>query len=325
MINLVEVSGLTVDYRRSGAWDTVIRDVDLAIAPGEALGLAGESGCGKSTLASLLLGERRSERRVSAGRVMLGGEDLFDLRPKALRNLRRKRLALVPQNGGTSLTPSLRIGSLFAEALGKDTARAEEALALVGLPDPKAALRRFPHQFSGGQQQRIALALAVCREPDLLILDEPTTGQDALTRRGIVELLASLRASSRMAMLYVSHDLATLSEVCDRIAIMYAGEIVEIGAASVVLDTPRHPYTRALLASVPRLDRAPDPDAILKGTLDRRFLPQGCRFAPRCAQAEALCHTERQALAQIDRAQAVACRRHADFEIAPPEAARVWA
>jgi len=323
--NLVEVSGLTVDYRRNGAWDTVIRDVDLAIAPGEALGLAGESGCGKSTLASLLLGERRSERRVSAGRVRLGRVDLFQARPKALRALRRQRLALVPQNGGASLTPTMRIGSLFAEVLGRDTARAEQALSLVGLPDPKAALRRYPHQFSGGQQQRIALALAICREPDLLILDEPTTGQDALTRRGIVELLASLRASTRMAMLYVSHDLATLSEVCDRIAIMYAGEIVEIGETASVLDTPRHPYTKALLASVPRLDRAPDPDAILKGALDRRFLPQGCRFAPRCAHAEAACHTDRPLLETIGHDHAVACRRWSDLEIARPEARWVFA
>ncbi len=325
MTSLVEVSGLTVDYRRNGAWDTVIRDVDLAIAPGEALGLAGESGCGKSTLASLLLGEKRSERRVSAGQVRLGGVDLFAARPKALRDLRRKRLALVPQNGGTSLTPTMRIGSLFAEAIGRDTVRAEQALARVGLPDPKAALRRYPHQFSGGQQQRIALALAICREPDLLILDEPTTGQDALTRRGIVELLASLRASSRMAMLYVSHDLATLSEVCDRIAIMYAGEIVEIGTASTVLEAPRHPYTKALLASVPRLDRAPDPDAILKGALDRRFLPEGCRFAPRCTHAETACHTDRPLLEKIEGDHAIACRRWSDFEVARTEAQRIFA
>jgi oligopeptide/dipeptide ABC transporter ATP-binding protein len=255
----------------------------------------------------------------------LDSVDLFRAPPRMLRGLRRKRIALVPQNGGTSLTPTLRIGRLFAEAVGRDVVRAEAALERVGLPDPAAALRRFPHQFSGGQQQRIALALAICREPDLLILDEPTTGQDALTRRGIVALLASLRASSRMAMLYVSHDLATLSEVCDRIAIMYAGEIVEVGAAGQVLNTPRHPYTKALLASVPRLDRAPDPGAILKGSLDRRFLPHGCRFAPRCTFAEPSCRTDRQTLTPVGDAQFVACRRWPDFEIAPPEVQKVFA
>ncbi len=128
-----------------------------------------------------------------------------------------------------------------------------------------------------------------------------------------------------MAMLYVSHDLATLSEVCDRIAIMYAGEIVEIGTASTVLEAPRHPYTKALLASVPRLDRAPDPDAILKGTLDRRLLPEGCRFAPRCAHAEAACHTDRPLLETIEGDHAVACRRWSDFEVARTEAQRIFA
>jgi peptide/nickel transport system ATP-binding protein len=258
---LVEVSGLTAQYRREGAWNTVLREIELAIAPGEALGLAGESGCGKSTLASLLLGERRSERRIAAGSVRLDGVDLFHATPKVLRDLRRRRVALVPQNGGASLTPTMRIGRLFAETLGHDVARAAEFLAQVGLPDPKVALRRYPHQFSGGQQQRIALALAICREPDLLILDEPTTGQDALTRRGIVELLATLRATTRAAMLYVSHDLATLSEVCDRIAVMHAGAIVELSTTTAVLESPQAPYTRKLLAAVPRLDRAPDPEA----------------------------------------------------------------
>jgi peptide/nickel transport system ATP-binding protein len=259
--NLVEVSGLSVDYRRNGVWSSVIRAVDLAIAPGEALGLAGESGCGKSTLASLLLGERRSERRIAAGSVKFDGIDLFQAQPKLLRDLRRRRVALVPQNGGTSLTPTMRIGRLFAETLGPNSAQAAEILAEVGLPDPKAALRRYPHQFSGGQQQRIALALAIGRAPDLLILDEPTTGQDALTRRGIIALLASLRASTRTAMLYVSHDLATLSEICDRIAVMQAGAIVELGTTAAVLETPRNLYTRKLLAAVPRLDRAPEPVA----------------------------------------------------------------
>jgi peptide/nickel transport system ATP-binding protein len=259
--NLVEVSSLSAEYRRNGAWNSVLRGIDLAIAPGEALGLAGESGCGKSTLASLLLGERRSERRIAAGTVQIDGIDLFKARPRVLRDLRRRRIALVPQSGGTSLTPTMRIGRLFAETLGSDIRRAAESLAQVGLPEPDAALRRYPHEFSGGQQQRIALALAICRAPDLLILDEPTTGQDALTRRGIVELLASLRATTRTAMLYVSHDLATLSEVCDRIAVMYAGQIVERGTTEAVLQSPREAYTRRLLAAVPRLDRPPSAEA----------------------------------------------------------------
>lgn len=324
MPDLMAIRHLTVDYCRDGEWRNVIRDLDLTIAPGEVLGLAGESGCGKSTLASVLLGERRTGRRIRAGSVEFDGVDLAAIRAKDLRRLHSSRLALVPQDGGASLTPTLRIGSLFAEALRAhrphmtSASIAEEALrhlGLVGLLDPAGALTRLPHQFSGGQQQRIALALAVCRMPDLLILDEPTTGQDALTRRGIVDLLRGLRRESRMSMLYVSHDLATLGEVCDRIAIMYAGEIVEIGPMAEVLERPRHPYARALVASLPRLDSPPDPSAALSGTLDRRVLPKGCLFAPRCAFAEALCHGTRQTLDDVAAGHAVACRRLADLEI----------
>jgi len=262
--DLMTITSLTVDYRQQGQWRPVIRDLSLAIRRGEILGLAGESGCGKSTLASVLLGERR----LQAGSVQFDGLDLSTLRPRELRRLRGRRLALVPQNGGASLTPTLRIGSLFAETLqahrphmnkAELAAEARRQLGQVGLPDPTGALERFPHQFSGGQQQRIALALALCRMPDLLILDEPTTGQDAMTRRGIIDLLIRLRLSSRMSMLYVSHDLATLSEICDRIAIMHAGEIVEVGPMEDVLLRPRHPYTRALVASIPRLEAPPDP------------------------------------------------------------------
>jgi peptide/nickel transport system ATP-binding protein len=266
--DLMTIASLTVDYRQQGQWRHVIRDLSLAIHRGEILGLAGESGCGKSTLASVLLGERRGERRLQAGSVQFDGLDLSTLRPRELRRLRGRRLALVPQNGGASLTPTLRIGSLFVETLrahrpqlnnAELAAEARRQLGQVGLPDPTGALARFPHQFSGGQQQRIALALALCRMPDLLILDEPTTGQDAMTRRGIIDLLIRLRLSSRMSMLYVSHDLATLSEICDRIAIMHAGEIVEVGQMEDVLLRPRHPHTRALVASIPRLEAPPDP------------------------------------------------------------------
>lgn len=328
--DLVAVDRLTVDYRRDGDWTNVLREVSLTISAGETLGLAGESGCGKSTLASLLLGERRSERRISGGTVRFDGSDLFAMPPAGLQKLRGTRLAFVPQNGGRSLTPTMRLGRLFAETLrlsrpelgaAEIVAQSRHYLGLVGLPDPVGALRRFPHQFSGGQQQRIAFALALSHEPDLLILDEPTTGQDALTRRGIVELLVRLRAATRTAMLYVSHDLATLSEVSDRIAIMYAGEVVEIGPTAEVLARPRHPYARALIASVPRLDAPPDPTEILTGTLDRRVLPAGCRFAPRCLHAEPDCHRQRQVLEETTSGQAVACRRKDDVALGYDERA----
>ncbi|MFO1055733.1 MAG: ABC transporter ATP-binding protein [Dongiaceae bacterium] len=317
---LIEVEGLAADYRRDGGWFGVIEDLGLTIRTGEALGLAGESGCGKSTLAALLMGEARRDRRIRAGAIRFEGRDVSAMGRRELRRLRAARLAFVPQNAATALTPTMRIGRLFAETLRTSrrplagTAAAERArrsLALVGLPDPDGALRRYPHQFSGGQQQRISLALALCRDPDLLILDEPTTGQDAVTRLAIVTLLAELRAAARTAMLYVSHDLATLSEVCDRIAIMYAGQIVEAGPADEVLLRPRHPYAQALIASVPRPDVAPDPSAMLAGTPVRQHRTEGCRFAPRCRYAEPECLRLAQRLRPVGPGHAVACHRSA--------------
>lgn len=318
----VEFENLSVEYRRDGAWHNVIRDLSLAIHPGEAVGLAGESGCGKSTLASLLLGEDLSERRITGGQVRFDGRDLHALPGRELRRLRGARIGMVPQSGGTTLTPTRRIGRLFEDMLRhhrpdlpsrERVAVAEAQLARVGLPDPVGALGRFPHQFSGGQQQRIALALAMSCEPDLIVLDEPTTGQDALIRRGLIGLFRELRREAGVSMLYVSHDLATLSEVCDRIAVMYAGEIVEVGPIDEVLGDPRHPYTRGLVAALPRLEAAPDPAAVLRGTLDRRHLPEGCRFAPRCPYAEAGCASRRQELRSVAPGHAVACRRWPDI------------
>lgn len=319
---LIEVRNLTVDYRREGGWFNVISDLSLTIKAGETLGLAGESGCGKSTLASLLLGETRSERRIRGGSVWFAGNDLFALKRSDLQRLRSTRLAFVPQNGGTALTPTSRIGWLFTETLKarqpdldrKSAAdRARHYLNLVGLPDPTAALLRYPHQFSGGQQQRITLALALCREPELLILDEPTTGQDAVTRQSLISLLARLRASTRTAMLYVSHDLATLSEISDRLAIMYAGEVVEAGPTTELIARPRHPYAEALIASVPRLDAPPDATRMLQGQPARRFLEEGCRFVPRCRYAVEECHRRRQTPEALGDGHVIACQRHAEI------------
>ncbi|HVI88870.1 MAG TPA: ABC transporter ATP-binding protein [Dongiaceae bacterium] len=327
---LIEIENLTVDYRREGGWFNVISDLSLTIKAGETLGLAGESGCGKSTLASLLLGEVRSERRIRAGSVRFDGIDLFALRHQDLQRLRSTRLAFVPQNGGTALTPTSRVGRLFMETLKacqpglretEATDRTRHYLGLVGLPDPAGALARYPHQFSGGQQQRITLALALCREPELLILDEPTTGQDALTRQSLINLLARLCAATRTAMLYVSHDLATLSEISDRIAIMYAGQAVEVGPAAEVLTRPRHPYAEALIASVPRLDTPPDATRMLRGQLARRFLGDGCRFAPRCRHSVEDCHRHPQTLQRAGTDHAVACHRSTEILAEAPATA----
>lgn len=263
---LISAQGVAADYRRGRHWEPVIRNLHLAIRAGEIVGLAGESGSGKSTLGALLLGERMDTRRLSSGSIVFGEIDLFDAPRGEIGRLRGRRIAFVPQNGGTSLTPTLRIGGHFFETIRRHrrdlspvqiAEHSHDLLAQVGIPDPGNALRRFPHQFSGGQQQRITIALALSGDPDLLVLDEPTTGQDAVIRRGLVELLRDLVADRQKTVLFISHDLATLSEICNRIVIMRSGEIVEEGPTGSILTAPAHHYSRTLIEALPRFDRAP--------------------------------------------------------------------
>jgi len=331
--DLLRVERLSVDYRDGEGWRAVLRDVSLTIAAGEVLGLAGESGSGKSTLAALLLGETRPERRVRSGHVRFREHDLFASPRAVVQSLRGRRIGFVPQNGGAALTPTMRVGRLFFSLLRHHRpdlsareirARIERLLGEVGIPEPASAGRRFPHQFSGGQQQRIALALALACEPELLVLDEPTTGQDALLRQALIALLLTVRREHALAMLFVTHDLSTLLQICDRAAVMYAGDIVEIGPARDVIERPRHPYTRALVAALPGLDRPPDPRAELRGGLDWHAVSDGCRFAPRCPSATAECATQRQTLTEIAPGHAITCWRAAALdEAAAPVADRV--
>ncbi len=263
---LIIATNVSVEYRQEFGWEPVLRNVSITIYPGEIVGLAGESGSGKSTFGSVIMGERLPNRRVVEGQVDFDGYDMQRIPPHDLQRIHGARIGFVPQDGGKALTPTLRIVGHFLETLRRhrpDMSAAQmrertiELLRRVGIPEPDAVLLRYPHQFSGGQQQRITLALALCAEPNLLILDEPTTGQDAVIRQGIVALLKSIAAEGQTAMLFVSHDLATLSELCSRIVVMRLGEIVEDGPAAKVLGAPEHPYTRALVAALPRLETAP--------------------------------------------------------------------
>jgi ABC-type glutathione transport system ATPase component len=262
---LLSVQRLTVDYGQRGGRHRAVEDVSFDIQTGEVLGLAGESGSGKSTVAYTLLARRRPGSQIVAGRVLFEGRDILSLPEREARLLRGSRVGFVPQNPATSLTPTMPVGRQIEEVLethgfasgGKARARAEELMALVGLPDPRALARRHPHQLSGGQQQRVLIAAALACRPSLVVLDEPTTGLDVTTQAQILTLLADIRAEFGTSMLYVSHDLAALSRLSDRIAVMKAGRIVEIGPTSAVVGAPRQDYTRALIAALPDLDRPP--------------------------------------------------------------------
>jgi len=319
----LSVEDLRVDVSTGDGWSAVLNDVSFSIGPGEVLGLAGESGCGKSTTAYALLGYARPGSRIGAGRVMFDGVDILTLRAPRLRHIRGSGIALVPQNPATSLTPSIRIESQIAETLiahgavprGRAISRSRDLLAEVGLPDPTTIGRRYPHELSGGQQQRVVIAIAVACRPPFVILDEPTTALDVTTQALVLALLKSLQREHGMGMLYVSHNLGVLAQMCDRIGVMYAGRLVEVAPTGSLLANPRHPYTRGLIAAVPSLEAPTTGGVQLRGLLKRDELPAGCPFAPRCDFARPACFADRQLLEDPGDGHPVACWRWPDVEV----------
>ena len=311
---LLDVSGLTVDVWDRDRWTTVVDGVSFHIDPEESLGLVGESGCGKSTIAFALLGYRRPGARVRSGAVRFDGTDLVALPEGRLRRIRGAEVCLVPQNPAGSLTPSMRIGPQIMEVLeahGRTSGRRAERRTLelldeTGLPTPDVIARRYPHELSGGQQQRVVIAMALACRPKLLVLDEPTTALDVTTQARILRLLVRLQDDYGMGLLYVTHNLGVVAQICDRVAVMYAGDLIELAPAEELFGDPLHPYTRGLLASVPQLD-APHGGRRLRGLLRREQLPPGCRFAPRCPHAEDACFQMRQELLPATEAHGVAC------------------
>ncbi|MBR2687741.1 MAG: dipeptide ABC transporter ATP-binding protein [Aquamicrobium sp.] len=319
MQTLIEVRNLGIAYGRPGSWTNVVQGVSFDIARGEAFGLVGESGCGKSTVAYRLLGYGAVNSLAQTGEVLFDGIDLLKLDARSLARLRGKRIALVPQNPTTSLSPGMRVGTQIREMIATHKAlpagmtmerRLAELFALVGLPDVG---HRFPHELSGGQQQRVTIAMAVSCNPDLLVLDEPTTGLDVTTQRQIIQLLKDLRSSIGMAMLYVTHDLALLSQIADRVGVMYAGQLVEVAPCDALLSAPVHPYSRGLIASIPTIDGASSGRG-LRGMLRRDQIPGGCKFEPRCDFAKADCKSIPQTLEPVEKHRAVACMRWKDIE-----------
>lgn len=283
----LHVDSLTVAF--GSAEPPVLRDVSIACERGERLGLVGESGCGKSTLARAVLRLLPSSGRVERGEIYLGATPTSALGDNEMRRLRGRRAAMVFQDPMTALNPVYTVGAQVCEALSahfgpsrSHRGRAIELLNLVGLPDAARRIDDYPHRFSGGMRQRITLAMALAGEPDLLIADEPTTALDATVQAQILSLVASIVESRVMALLLISHDLGVVGTMCDRIAVMYAGQIVEVGRADDVLYQPRHPYTRRLLDAAPRLS---DPPGVRLRTIpgsvgDASHV--GCPFAPRC-------------------------------------------
>ena len=316
----LELRDLDVAYRVRGIDRPVLRGVSLAVGVGESYGLVGESGCGKSTAALAIVRYLARNGRVSGGSISVAGQDVLALRGGKLRRYRATAVSMVYQNPGAALNPSIRVGAQVAEAftvLGATRAeaarRTRDALARVQIADPDSVMSRYPHQLSGGMQQRVVIAMALAKDPALLILDEPTTGLDATVEAEVLDLVSRLQAELHTSVLFISHNLGVISKMCSRVGVLYAGRLVEEGPVDTVLRDPRHPYTVGLLRCIPRGGVRKD-----HGRLDTipGFLPAlgaelpGCVFADRCALADERCHAEEPPLITIEGGHESRCWYH---------------
>ncbi|MBX7212673.1 MAG: ABC transporter ATP-binding protein [Thermoflexales bacterium] len=314
---MLDVRGLVTEVRRKGrGWTPVVDDVSLRIDPGEIVGLVGESGCGKSMTAfSILRLFPTPAARVARGEVIFKGRDLAAASPDALRRVRGGEIGMIFQDPSTFLDPLHTIGAQIEEPLrahpfpGDRRARVIELIQQMGLPDPEAMVRRYPHQISGGQKQRALIATAMACSPSLLIADEPTTALDVTVQAQILSLMRDLRARSGTAILLITHDLGVVTEMCDRVYVMYAGKVVESNNTRVLFRAPRHPYTQGLLGSTLSLETASRELFAIPGTLPSAdAMPSGCRFAPRCPIAQPACAASAPSLEVVDDGCA-ACHR----------------
>ena len=314
---LLFIQDLEVDFRLNGRWVRAVDGVSLAVEAGETVCIVGESGCGKSVTAlsvARLLPEPPA--RIAGGRIELEGRNVFELSPQDLRAVRGGVVSYVFQEPGAALNPVFRVGAQILETLRiHRPQRATHAevlrlLAEVGLADPERRARNYPHELSGGMQQRVMIAMAIATEPKLLIADEPTTALDVTIQAQILDLLKDLKRRLGMAILLITHNLGLVGDIADRIVVMYAGQVIESGPAAALLRSPVHPYTRALIQSVPEIGQSRDRLRAIPGSVPQLGQwPTGCRFAPRCPLVQATCHLQAPPLtsAGTDPAHQVRC------------------
>ena len=316
---LVALQGLTVAFDGQPA----LRGIDLSIAPGEAVGMVGESGCGKSVTWLAALGLLPARARIG-GSARIGGQELLGAPAALLEKVRGGRIAMIFQDPASSLNPVHRIGRQITEALALHrgmtgaAARAEARRLLdqVGIPDAARRLDAYPHELSGGQNQRVMIAIALAGRPELLVADEPTTALDVTIQAQILDLLSSLRRETGMALVLISHDLGVVAEACDRVAVMYAGRIVEEAPVARLFDAAAHPYTQGLIGALPPIDGPRRPLAAIPGGVPEPWaMPPGCAFAPRCAYRQAACDAAVPQTTRLDARHAAACLRAAPARV----------
>ncbi len=321
--NALAIEDLELAYKVRGIEREVLRGVTFHVAPGEAYGLVGESGCGKSTTAYAALRYLPSNGVITGGRILVGGNDVTKMSDKGLRRFRSREASMVYQDPGAALNPTLKIGRQVTEAfriLGRERQDAREqalaALQRVRIADPERVMHRYPHQLSGGMQQRVVIAMALACDPQLLVLDEPTTGLDATVEAEVLDLVRALREETSAAILLIAHNLGVIRSMCDRVGVMYAGQIVEEGDAVEVFEAPKHPYTIGLLQCLPRHGVRKSEQALftIPGTLPQigTKLPT-CVYVDRCALADDVCRTEIPPVVHVDVGHAAARSDAAHF------------
>jgi len=314
------IEGLQVDYRVRGRLRRVLHGLDLRIGHASSYGLVGESGCGKSTAAFAAVGYLPRNGVISAGRVMVNGRDLMALTPAQLRKLRATSVAMVYQDPGRALNPAMKVGRQLAEAfefsrLGKSEAhdRSVAMLESVRIADPIKVMQRYPHQLSGGMQQRVCIAMALAINPALLILDEPTTGLDVTVEAEVLDLIQQLRQDFQTSILFISHNLAVVAKVCDRVGVLYGGTLVEEGSSDELFDNPRHPYTVGLLRCLPARGRrkTDGPLETIRGSLPSSGATiKGCVFADRCGLADDVCRESSPPVFDLGNGHSSRCVHH---------------
>lgn len=317
MEKMLQIKNLHVQFSTYGGRVQAVRGVSFDLHKGETLAIVGESGCGKSvTSQSIMRLIPTPPGRITSGSILFKGQDLTKLSEKKMRDIRGADISMIFQDPMTALNPTLRVGEQIAENImqheniskEKANEKAFETLELVGIPNPKERLKQYPHEFSGGMRQRIVIAMALVCNPEVLIADEPTTALDVTIQAQILELFKDIQQKTDVSIVLITHDLGVVAQVADRVAVMYAGKIVEIGTRRDIFYTPQHPYTKGLLRSVPRLDLYESELVPIAGSPPDLFAPpSGCSFAPRCPYVMEVCDRMYPASTKLKESHQVHC------------------